>query len=64
MPKLFAIAYLLAGPTLAGILVIAALTLGRFDAATVGFAALAGAVLALPVSYVLAIRLEKAIRPS
>ena len=64
MSKLFPIVYLLAASVLAGSFVVAALTLNRFDAASVSLAALAGAVVALPVSWMLAARMNKAIRPS
>lgn len=64
MNKLFPIVYLLAASVLAGSFVVAALTLNLFDAASVSLAALAGAVVALPVSWVLAAKMNKAIRPS
>lgn len=64
MGKLFPIVYLLAASVLAGSFVVAALTLDLFDAASVSLAALAGAVVALPVAWVLANRMSKAIRPS
>jgi hypothetical protein len=64
MNKLFPILFLLAASVLAGSFVVAALTLDLFDAASVSLAALAGAVVALPVAWVLAARMSKTIRPS
>lgn len=64
MNKLFPILYILAASVLAGSFVVAALTLDLFDAASVSLAALAGAVVALPVAWVLAARMSKTIRPS
>ena len=57
MLKLFPVMYLLAAPVLAGILVTAALAAGRVDTVSMSVAAALGAVLALPVAYVLAARL-------
>ncbi len=54
MFRLASILYALAGPTLAGILVIAALTMGRDDLRSILWAALVGAVLGLPASWIIA----------
>lgn len=64
MLKLAAIVYILVASVLAGSFVIAALTSGRMDALSISAAALAGAVVALPVSWLVAGRLNKTIRPA
>lgn len=58
MLRLFALIYALAGPTLAGVLVTATLTMNHFDARAVIVAAVVGFVLALPAAWVVAKRLE------
>ena len=54
MFRLASILYALAGPTLAGILVIAALTTGRDDLRSILWAAAIGAVLGLPTAWIIA----------
>ena len=51
-------AYLLVAPTLTGIIVIALLSAGLFSAQYIGIAAVAGAVIAVPVAWLLSRRLE------
>ena len=51
-------AYLLTAPTLMGIIVVALLTADMFSAQYIGVAAVAGAVLALPVAWLISRRLE------
>ncbi|MCY0094320.1 hypothetical protein [Hoeflea ulvae] len=64
MLKLTAMVYIIAGSMLAGSCVIAALTMGRMDAVSIAIAAVIGALAALPVSWFVAARLNKAIRPA
>lgn len=64
MLKLAATVYIMVGSMLAGSFVIAALTLERMDAASISIAALIGALVALPVSWVIAGKLNKAINPA
>ena len=54
MLRLFGIIYALAGPTVAGVLIIAALTMGMVDTRSMVMAALIGFVAALPVTWVVA----------
>lgn len=54
MTRLFGIIYALAGPTVAGVLIIVALTMGMVDMKTMIYAAVAGFVVALPVSWIVA----------
>ena len=54
MIRLFGIIYALAGPTLAGILITAALTMNKFDTMSMIYAAAIGFVAALPVSWIVA----------
>lgn len=54
MTRLFLIIFTLAGPTLAGSAVVAALTMGMVDAKTILVAAALGAVAAVPVAWVVA----------
>lgn len=62
MLKLAAMVYIMVGSMLAGSFVVAALTMDRMDAASISIAALIGALIALPVSWVIAGKLNKAIR--
>lgn len=64
MLKLVAIVYIMVGSMLAGSFVVAALTLERMDALSISIAALIGAIVAMPVSWLIADRLNKAIRPA
>ncbi|WP_420408810.1 hypothetical protein [Hoeflea sp.] len=64
MLKLAAIVYILVASVLAGSFVVAALTVGRMDALSISGAALAGALVALPVSWFVAGKLNKTIRPA
>ncbi len=64
MLKLVAIVYIMVGSMLAGSVVVAALTLDRMDALSISLAALIGAIVAIPVSCLIAKKLDKAIRPA
>lgn len=64
MLKLAAMVYIIVGSMLAGSFVIAALTLDRMDAASISIAAALGALAALPAAWVIASKLDKAIRPA
>lgn len=54
MLRLAAVIYILLGATLAGIFIIAALTVGMDAAQPIIYAAVAGFIVALPVSWVVA----------
>lgn len=54
MTRLFFIIYTLAGSTLAGSAVVAALTMNLFDLKSIVVAAILGALVALPVSWLVA----------
>ncbi|SOC16448.1 hypothetical protein, partial [Rhodobacter maris] len=54
MTRLFGIIYALAGPTLAGILITAALTMNMFNTKAMMIAAAIGFVVALPIAWVVA----------
>jgi hypothetical protein len=60
MTRLFGIIYALAGPTLAGILITAALTMNMFNAKTMIVAAAIGFVVALPISWLVAKQISDA----
>ncbi len=64
MLKLVAIVYIMVGSVLAGSFVVAALTMERMDAASISIAALIGAIVAMPVAWYVATKLNKAIRPA
>ena len=64
MLKLAALVYIMVGSVLAGSFVVAALTMGRVDAISISVAAVLGALVALPVAWFVAARLNKAIRPA
>jgi len=64
MLKLVAVVYIIVGSMLAGSFVIAALTMGRVDAVAISIAAVIGALAAIPVSWPVAARLNKVIRPA
>lgn len=64
MLKLTAMVYIIVGSMLAGSCVIAALATGRMDATSIAVAAVIGALVALPVSWLIAARLNRAIRPA
>lgn len=64
MLKLVAIVYIMVGSMLAGSFVVAALTVDRMDALSISIAALIGAIVAVPVSWLIAAKLNKAIRPA
>jgi hypothetical protein len=51
-------AYLLTAPTLMGIIVIALLTADMFSAQYIIYAAVSGAVIAIPIAWLLARKLE------
>lgn len=54
MTCLFGIIYALAGPTLAGILITAALTMNMFDTKSMIVAAAVGFLAALPIAWIVA----------
>lgn len=54
MLKLFGAIYVLTAPTIMGILIVALLTMNRFDSIQILIAAVVGAVLAIPVAAVIA----------
>lgn len=54
MFRLAAVIYILLGATLAGIFIIAALTVGLDTAQPITYAAIAGFVAALPISWIVA----------
>lgn len=58
MYRLFGIIYALAGPTLAGILITAALTMNMFDTKSMIYAAVIGFVAALPIAWVVAKQID------
>lgn len=58
MYRLFGIIYALAGPTLAGILIVAALTMNMFDYKSMIYAALIGFAAALPIAWVVARQID------
>ncbi|WP_421857238.1 hypothetical protein [Oricola sp.] len=58
MFALFLAAYLLVAPTVMGAIIIALLTADLFSASYIGIAAVAGAVISIPLSWVLSRRLE------
>jgi hypothetical protein len=64
MLKLAATIYIMVGSMLAGSFVVAALTIGRMDAVSISVAAVLGALAALPVAWIVAAKLNKAIRPA
>lgn len=49
--------YVFTAPTVAGILVIAALTANMFDGKTITYAAVGGALLALPLAWIIAAKI-------
>jgi hypothetical protein len=54
MFRLFGIIYALAGPTLAGIIITAALTMNKFDTTSMIYSAAAGFLVAIPVAWIVA----------
>lgn len=60
MTRLFGIMYALAGPTLAGVLIVAALTMGMYDTKSMIYAAVVGFVAALPVAWIVAKKVNDA----
>ncbi len=58
MSRLFMLLFCIASPTLAGIYVIANLVMGRYDAASIIAAAVAGGIVALPVTWLVARRMQ------
>lgn len=51
MYRLFVVIYMLAGPALAGSAIVAALTMGRDSASDLIIAAIAGVLLAVPLTW-------------
>jgi hypothetical protein len=60
MTRLFGIIYALAGPTLAGVLITAALTMNMVDSKTMIYAAVIGFIAALPLSWIVAAKINEA----
>ncbi|MCC0065222.1 MAG: hypothetical protein H6895_14235 [Defluviimonas sp.] len=58
MTRLFFIIYTLAGTTLAGSAIIAVLSMNMFDLRSILIAAAAGALVALPVAWIVARRIS------
>lgn len=58
MPRLFGLIYALAGPSLAGAGIVAALTMNRVDLISILIAAGAGFGLGLPVAWIVARKIE------
>lgn len=58
MPRLFTLIYALAGPSLAGAFIVAALTLNRVDLTSILAAAALGFGLGLPVAWIVARKIE------
>lgn len=58
MGRLFGFIYILAGTVLAGVAVIAALTIGKDGGSEISIAAAAGAILAFPVAWLVSRKLE------
>ncbi len=58
MSRLFMLLFSIAFTTLAGIGVIVVLVMGRYDAASIIGAALAGGIVALPVTWAVARRMQ------
>lgn len=54
MFRLFGIIYALAGPTLAGIIITAALTMNKFDTMSMIYSAAIGFVVAIPIAWIVA----------
>ncbi|PTV96348.1 hypothetical protein C8J27_102142 [Rhodobacter aestuarii] len=54
MTRLFGIIYALAGPTLAGILITAALTMNMINTKSMIYAAAIGFIVALPIAWIVA----------
>ena len=57
MLKIFGAIYILTAPTVMGILIVALLTMNMFDSSKSIMAAIAGAVVALPISWVVGKRI-------
>ncbi|MCB1382523.1 MAG: hypothetical protein KDJ73_06270 [Notoacmeibacter sp.] len=57
MLKIFGAIYILTAPTIMGILVVALLTMNMFDSGKIIMAAVAGAVVALPISWLVGKRI-------
>ncbi|RCW82448.1 hypothetical protein [Paracoccus lutimaris] len=59
MSRLFMLLFSIAFTTLAGIGIVVVLVMGRYDVASIVGAALAGGIAALPVTWLVARRLEE-----
>ncbi|MBP8931410.1 MAG: hypothetical protein KBG46_09055 [Paracoccus sp.] len=59
MSRLFMLLFSIAFTTLAGIGIVVVLVMGRYDVASIAGAALAGGIAALPVTWLVARRLEE-----
>lgn len=60
MTRLFGIIYALVGPTVAGVLIVVALTMNMYDMKTMIYAAVIGFVVALPVAWIVAGKINDA----
>lgn len=57
MLKIFGAIYILTAPTVMGILIVALLSMNMFDSSKIIIAAVAGAVVSLPISWVVGKRI-------
>ena len=57
MLKIFGAIYILTAPTIMGILIVALLSMNMFDSTKISLAAIAGMIVALPISWVVAKRI-------
>ena len=60
MTRLFGIIYALVGPTVAGVLIVVALTMNMYDMKTMIYAAVIGFVAALPGAWIVAAKINDA----
>ncbi|SIS69123.1 hypothetical protein [Phaeovulum vinaykumarii] len=59
MFRLFAIIYALTGPTLAGILMVAVLSMNMFNSTAIIYSVAAGFIIGLPVAFIVARKLTQ-----
>ena len=57
MLKIFGAIYILTAPTIMGILIVALLSMNMFDSTKISLAAIAGMIVALPISWVVGKRI-------
>jgi membrane associated rhomboid family serine protease len=56
--------YLLVAPTIMGILIVALLTLDMFSAMAISIAAVAGAIIGIPIAWFVAKKIDEQIKPN